>query len=185
MSCKASSKAYPVVGTTANATGLKEAPPNRQWLGPVYFMMAAARFNAKYWPAAIADFTRYRLLFPASKRFTQSTSLLGQADLLGGYPDAAIPLFESLLTNPAYHAKALMLLVESYKVAKKEDQIIPLLEKERATPNFDPEILQKINLQLAGLQLDAKKDDESRGCLRRWTRISPMCRKSPNLMPSR
>src|SRR5271156_6282284 len=40
-----------------NQAVVPPAPPNRQWLEPVFFMLGAAHYNAKDWPNAILVFT--------------------------------------------------------------------------------------------------------------------------------
>ena len=154
-------KTYPVSADAQAVAGIKEAPPNRQWLEPVYFMRAAASFNAKDWTKAIAGFSEYRQLFTHSARMTQTTSLMAQAYLLADKPDFAIPYFQALLADPDYHAKTVMLLVEAYKRAKKDPQAISLLEKERMAPNADPDFLEKVNMRLSHFLLDAKNEDRA------------------------
>jgi TolA-binding protein len=137
------------------------APPNRQWLEPVFFMLGATHFNAKDWPNAILTFNAYRQLFPMSPRLTQVTFSLAQANLLGGHPEDSIPLFTSLLSYSDYHAKAFLLLVEANKSAGKPTNAISLLEKERTAPNLNPNFLQKINLILSGFYLDNQDEDKA------------------------
>jgi len=131
------------------------APPNRQWLEPVFFMLGAAQFNGKNWPDAISTFKKYQQLFPKSPRLAQVTFSLAQADLLGGFPDDSIPLFKSLLELSDYHAKVFLFLVEASKRAGRPADAIALLEKERGRPNLNPDYLEKINLKLFPLYLDA------------------------------
>src|ERR1700722_1808738 len=76
--------------TWLNNTVIPPAPPNRQWLEPVFFMLGAAEFNAKDWPNAITTFNAYRQLFPKSTRLSQVTFSLAQANLLSGHPRDAI-----------------------------------------------------------------------------------------------
>ena len=107
------------------------APPTK-WLEPVYFMLGAAYFDAKDWPNAIRVFNEYKQFFPLSPHMTEVNFALGQANLLGGHPEDAIPLFTSLLPFPDYHVKVFMLLVEANFSAGKPDAAIALMEAEEA-----------------------------------------------------
>jgi TolA-binding protein len=139
---------------------LAEAPPNRQWLEPVFFVLGAAYFNAKDWPHAISTFDKYRQLFPKSTRLPQVTFSLAQAYLQGDQPKNSIPLFTSLLPDPAYHAKAVLSLAEAKARAGSPDEAVSILEREKATPDLDPNFLEKINIRLASLYLDNHDDDK-------------------------
>lgn len=142
--------------TWLNNAVIPPAPPNRQWLEPVFFMLGAAEFNAKDWPNAITTFNAYRQLFPKSTRLSQVTFSLAQANLLGGHPEDSITLFASLLPLSDYHAKALLLLVQADERAGKGEDAITLLEKEKTAPNVSPELRGKINMRLAMLCFDNK-----------------------------
>jgi TolA-binding protein len=137
-----------------NGTNLPPAPPNRQWLEPVFYMLGATYFNAKDWTNAISTFNAYRQLFPKSPRLTQITFSLAQAELLGGHPEDSIPLFTSLLPNSNYHVNALLLLVEADKRAGKLSNAILLLETESALPNLNRDFLGKIRIKLFAMYLD-------------------------------
>jgi TolA-binding protein len=136
-------------------------PPNRQWLEPVFFMLGASFFNAKDWPNAIGVLKRYQQLFPQSARLAQVDYSLGQADFLGGHPEDAIVLFKSLLSNPNYHVKAVLFLVECYKQTKQAADAISLLEREKSQPNLNPDFLVKIDALLLPLYLDAGTEDKA------------------------
>ncbi len=142
-------------------TVVPPAPPNRQWLEPVFFMLGAAYFDAKDWPNAIGEFNRYRQLFPQSPHLTQVIFSLAQADLWGGHPEDAIPLFTSLLPPPDYHVKAFMFLVEANFRAGKPDVAIALMEKEKTQPNLNPIFVYKMNIRLLPLYIQAEKSDKA------------------------
>jgi len=110
---------------------------------------------------AIAVLNRYTQLFPKSPRLAQVTFSLAQANLLGGHPADAIPLFTSLLPLPDYHIKSLLLLVEANVRANKSAEAISLLENERAQPNLDPDFLEKMNMRLLPLYLDAGSNEKA------------------------
>jgi TolA-binding protein len=144
-----------------NVPNLPPAPPKQQWLEPVFFMLSAAHFNAKDWPNAISTLEKYQQLFPKSPRFTQTTFSLAQADLFGGHPEDAVPLFTSLLPIPRYHAKAFLLLVESNKRLQKIPEAIALLEKETATPDLNPDYLGRVRMTLMAFYLNSKANDKA------------------------
>ncbi len=144
--------------TTTNWFGSAPVAPaesKQQWLDPVFFMLGAARFNAKDWPDAILILSKYQQLFPQSPRINQARFSLGQAQLAGGHPEDAIPVFTSLLGFPEYHQKAFLLLIESCKRAKQSDQAIGLMEKEKAQPNLDPSFTEKMNSRILPLYIAA------------------------------
>ena len=150
------------VGTTwANKTVVPPAPPNRQWLEPVFFMLGATHFNAKDWPAAIDTFARYQQLFPKSPRLNQVIFSQAQAELLGGRAEDSMPLFTSLLPLPEYHVKALLFLVEANKKAGKPEAAIALMEKEKALPNLSPDFVYKMNVRLLPLYLNAGNTEKA------------------------
>ena len=153
-------------GTEVGAKVLAEkvtpsATPKQQWMEPVFFMMGAARYNAKDWPKAIAVFEKYRQLFPQSKRLSEIILSEAQADMFGGHAVDAIPLLTSLLGSPDLKPKAFMLLIEATKSANKPADAIALMEKERADPKIDPSFLQRINTVLLPLYLDADQEDKA------------------------
>jgi len=136
-------------------TVVPPAPPKKQWLEPVFFILGAAYFNAKDWPNAIAVFNRYRQLFPTSPHLTQVIFSQAQANLWGGHPEDAMPLFTSLLPLPDYHVKAFMFLVEANFRAGKKDAAIALMEKEKTQPNLSPIFVYKMNIRLLPLYMEA------------------------------
>jgi TolA-binding protein len=142
-------------------TVVPPAPPKQQWLEPVFFMLGAAYFDAKDWPNAIGVLNRYRQLFPKSPHLTQVIFSQGQANLWGGHPEDAMPLFASLLPLPDYHVKAFMFLVEANFRAGKPDAAIALMEKEKTQPNLNPNFVYKMNIRLFPLYLDAGKSDQA------------------------
>jgi len=149
--------------TTWMFDGTVPAPlaPKQQWLEPVFFMLGASYFNAKDWPNAIGVLKRYQQLFPRSPRLAQVDFSLGEANLLGGHPEDAIVLFKLLLPNPDYHARAVLLLVESYKHTRQAADAISLLENEKSQPNLNPDFLVKMDTLLLPLYLDAGTDDKA------------------------
>ncbi|HUB67209.1 MAG TPA: tetratricopeptide repeat protein [Candidatus Methylacidiphilales bacterium] len=148
-----------------NGGQIAAAAPNQEWLEPVFFMLGASYFNAKDWPNAISTFNTYRQLFPngsakAPQHLAQVLFSLAQANLQGGNANASIPLFNSLLALPGYHDKVLLLLADANKRAGKMDDAIALLEKEKASPNINPDFLENINAQLFSFYLDDSGNEQ-------------------------
>ena len=149
-----------VMATWLDKTPTKPALPTQQWLEPFFYLLGASYFNAKDWPNAIAIFNKYLVLYPKSFRLSQITFSLAQANLLGGHPDVAAPLFSSLLVLPDYHVKAFMLLIEATTKMGKPADAITLIEKEKTTANLSPVFLEKMNTRLFPLYLDAGSMDK-------------------------
>lgn len=144
-----------------NTPTLPIAAPNQQWLEPVFFMLGASYFNAKDWPNAISTFNKYRQLFPKAARLDQVLYSLAQADYFSDHMDDCITVCTSLLASSDYHVKALMLLVEADKKAKKVPDAIAILEKEKTLPGLSSDLLAKVDTKLFALYLETKDEDKA------------------------
>jgi TolA-binding protein len=135
-------------------------PPLAKWLEPAFYMLGASYFNSKQWDHAITNFNRYCKLFPQSKHLAEIHFSLAQAELLGGHPKEAIPLFTALLSNPLYHEKCTVLLAESYREAGDVPAAMAVFEKERSLPNLNADFRGKISIKLLALYLEANSIDK-------------------------
>ena len=151
----------PAALTWADATTESPRPPLGKWLEPTFFMLGSSYYDARDWPNAIQTFKRYLKLFPEYPHFTEIRFSLAEAELWGGQPAEAIPIFTSLLPAPAYHEKCVLLLAQAYKQAGNIPGAIALFEKEKDLPNLDPDFLGKIKIRLLGLYQDHSDVDRA------------------------
>jgi TolA-binding protein len=109
--------------------GLITDPNEQQMLGPIYFTLGAAYFNAPNYPKAIEIFKLYLQKYPASDRVMEVRLSLAQALASNkGYKEA-IELYEQIEKVAAYRDRSLAAQVLIYKEQDRKDLMVKTMEK--------------------------------------------------------
>ena len=98
-------------------------------MGPIYVTLGAAYYNMPNFPKAIEVFSGFITKFPNSERLMDAKLALGQTYLAAKNFDEAIKLFASLENVPAIRERALGAQALAYKIQKKPEMAIKVLER--------------------------------------------------------
>ncbi len=109
---------------------LREAPNAMQpMLGPIHMTLGAAYYNMPNFPKAIEVFSNFIAKFPNAEQLLDAKLALGQTYMAAKNYDEAVKLFASIENLPAVRERALMAQAVAYKLLKKIEKAIPVLEK--------------------------------------------------------
>ena len=109
---------------------IREAPNAMQpLLGPIHLTLGAAYYNMPNFPKAIEVFSGFIAKYPNSEQLLDAKLALGQTYMASKNFDEAIKLFASLENLPAVRERALMAQAVAFKLQKKIEKAIPVLEK--------------------------------------------------------
>ncbi|MEO7319279.1 MAG: tetratricopeptide repeat protein, partial [Chthoniobacteraceae bacterium] len=109
---------------------IREVPNEMQpQLGSIYMTLGAAYYNIPNFDKAIEVFTGFIAKFPNSERMLDAKLAVGQTYLAAKKFDEAIKMFASLENIAAVRERALGAQALAYKIQKKPDQAIRVLEK--------------------------------------------------------
>jgi TolA-binding protein len=98
-------------------------------IAPAYLTMGAAYYNMPNYPKAIEVFSGFIKQFPNSERLLDAKMALGQTYLAAKNYDEAIKVYAALEATPAVRDQALTFQALAYKLLKKNDDAIRVLEK--------------------------------------------------------
>ena len=96
---------------------------------PAYITLGAAYYNMPSFPKAVEVFSGFITKFPNSERLLDAKLALGQTYMAAKNYDEAIKLFVTLENLPAVRERALTAQAVAYKLQKKIEKAIPVLEK--------------------------------------------------------
>jgi TolA-binding protein len=145
-------------------TGLKtvvtnaDAPPAA--MEPIYSTLAAAYFNAKDYPNAIASFTLYLQKYPQSTRANDILFYLAQAKQLSGDTAGATAVYKNLESAPGFREQALLARANAAKVAGQVDEAIAAF-KTLISPDIASKIAARGAIQLVSLYVQKGENDKA------------------------
>lgn len=109
---------------------IREVPNEMQpQLGSIYLTLGAAYYNMPNFDKAIEVFSGFITKFPNSDKLLDAKLALGQTYLAAKKFDEAIKVFASLESVPSVRERALGAQALAYKIQKKPDEAIRILEK--------------------------------------------------------
>ncbi len=128
-------KAFEAGRWTEAAAGLSKLvakvtdPADQAKIGPVYYTVGAAHYNAKQYPQAAAAFQIFLTKFPDDPRARQARLAQARATYLAKQYEAAIPLFAAYEGVPAMRYQSLLVQAECFKALKKDTEQMAVLER--------------------------------------------------------
>ncbi len=132
-------------------------PKDQQKIGPIYYTLGAAYFNAKNYPKAGETFTAYLTKYPNAERVGEARLALARSKFLNNDFAGAAALFAQLEATPALREQSLLAQAACFKELNQPDKQIGVLEKLIA-PEIKTSVQASGALTLAELLID-KKDE--------------------------